>query len=158
MQRMAGIWIAVLAASASFADAPKPDFSGTWQLDPLRSRYNPTVPAPKSATLMLEHHGSNLRVDLTMAAGKDPEHYTFELVIDGAEVSQTTGGRPYSALAQWGDIDGTRLILTIKQDTPSGTVETSRIMRLGDKGKILTTVLTIKDSSGERKANEFYTK
>ncbi len=37
-------------------------------------------------------------------------------------------------------------------------METSRLMRLGDKGRILTTVLTIKDSSGKRKANEFYTK
>lgn len=62
-----------------------------------------------------------------------------------------------AALARRGDIHGTRLVLTIKQETPTGAMETSRLMLLGDKGRIQTTVLTITDSSGQRKANEFYT-
>ncbi len=158
MNRTIWMLIATVATSVILAAAPKPDFSGTWQLDTLRSRYNAKVPAPKSATLIIEHRGSNLRIDLTTLTAKGPQHYAFELAVDGAEVTKTTDGQPYTALARWGDIDGTRLVLTIKQETPTGAMETSRLMRLGDKGRILTTVLTIKDSSGKRKANEFYTK
>ncbi len=150
--------IAALSTSAIMAAATKPDFSGSWQLDPLRSRYDAKVPAPKSGSLIIEHSDPNVRIELTTMTAKGPEHYSFELTTDGTEVSKTIDGKPYTALAHWGDINGTRLVLTIKQETPSGTVETSRMMRLGDKGKILTTVLTIKDSSGQRKANEFYTK
>ena len=107
---------------------------------------------------MIEHRGSNLRIDLATVTATGPQNYSFELAMDGVEVPKPIDGKTYTALARWGDIDGTRLVLTIKQETPSGSMETSRVMRLGDKGRILTTVLTIKDSSGQRKANEFYTK
>ncbi len=160
MNRTIWMLIAIAATSVILAAAPKPkpDFSGTWQLDTLRSRYNAKVPAPKSATLIIEQRGSNLRIALKTVTVKGPQDYDFELAVDGVEVSKTTDGQPYTALARWGDIDGTRLVLTIKHETPTGAMETSRLMRLGDKGRILTTVLTIKDSSGKRKANEFYTK
>lgn len=158
MHRITWVLTATLAASAILAAAPKPDFSGAWHLDPLRSRFNAKVPAPKSGTLMIEHRGPNLRIDLTTVTAKGPQNCSFELTTDGAEVRKTIDGQPYTATARWGDLDGTRLVLTIKQETPSGTMETSRVMRLGDKGRILTTVLTIKDSSGPRNANEFYTK
>ena len=158
MYRITRILIATLAVAELLAAAPKPDFSGTWKLDPQRSRYNAKVPAPKSVTLAVEHRDPRLRIDMTTVTANGSQNYSFELTTDGTEVTKTIDGQPVTAQVRWGDIDGTRLVLTIKQSLPSGTMETSRTLRLGDKGKILTTVLIINDSGGQRKANEFYTK
>jgi hypothetical protein len=109
-------------------------------------------------TLVVEHRDPRLRIDMTTVTANGSQNYSFELTTDGTEVTKTIDGQPVTAQVRWGDIDGTRLVLTIKQSLPSGTMETSRTLRLGDKGKILTTVLIINDSGGQRKANEFYTK
>jgi hypothetical protein len=79
------------------------------------------------------------------------------LTIDGPEATDTVSGSTYTANAEWGDIDGTRLVLTIKQQSPNGDLVTTRVMKLGSQGKILTTVLTV-DSHGaaEQTAYEFF--
>src|SRR5674476_1248885 len=151
MYRITRILIATLAVAELLAAAPKPDFSGTCKLDTQRSRYNAKVPAPKSVTLVVEHRDPRLRIDMTTVTANGSQNYSFELTTDGTEVTKTIDGQPVTAQVRWGDIDGTRLVLTIKQSLPSGTMETSRTLRLGDKGKILTTVLIINDSGGQRK-------
>jgi hypothetical protein len=44
----------------------------------------------------------------------------------------------------------------VKRETPQGQVEIRRRVKLGDKGRILTTVATINTSSGEQKYYEFF--
>ncbi|MGB7436534.1 MAG: hypothetical protein WBW49_14065, partial [Candidatus Acidiferrum sp.] len=78
----------------------------------------------------------------------------FNLITDGSEAKQIGGA--CTASAAWGDIDGTRLVLTIKQQSASGTVVTSRLMKLDSEGKMLTTVLTVQNQTGTEKADEFY--
>jgi hypothetical protein len=148
----------VAAGAAAFAAGKKPDFSGTWKLDPLRSRFNKRLPAPASATLIIEHREPKLHIEIKTVAGGATQDHVFDLTTDGTEAKEAASGGACTASAHWGDISGTRLVLTIKQPTAGGTVTETRVMKLGSSRKMITTVLTVQDQSGKRKANEFYTR
>ena len=149
-----GICIFALLGGTVLAAGGKPDFSGTWKLDPLMSRFDQGVPAPKGRTLTIEHHEPKLHIEIKTETREGTQDQVFDLITDGSEAKQIGG--TCTASATWGDIDGTRLVLTIKQQSANGTVVTSRLMKLGSQGKMLTTVLTIRNPNGTEKADEFY--
>ncbi len=155
MKRTLGICILAAVGGAVLAAVAKPDFTGTWQLDP-RSRFSAQLPAPTSMALAIVHHEPKLHFEIKSETGGSARNQVFDLTTDGTEVTQTNAAETCTASARWGDINGTRLMLTTKQQSPSGTVVTSREMKLGKKGKILTTVLTVQNQSGTHKAYEFY--
>ena len=133
------------------------DFSGTWQLDPLISRFTKELPAPKSRTLTIEHHEPKLHIEIkTETKEGTQEDQVFDLTTDGTEAKQTNSVGSSTASVLWGDIDGTRLILTVAQESSGRKVVTRRVMKLGTQGKMLTTVLTVQNPSGTQKADEFY--
>ncbi len=151
--------ICILAAvgSVAFAESAKPDFSGTWQLDTRSSRFDKELPAPKSMTLTIEHHEPKLHVEIKSETNHSPQDLVFDLTVGGPEATETVSGSTYTASVEWGDIDGTRLVFTIKRHSPNGDSVTTRVMKLGSERKILTTVLTV-DSHGaaEQTAYEFF--
>lgn len=152
MKSALAICILAAVSGAVLAAAAKPNFSGTWQLDPEMSRFDKELPAPKSMRLTIDHHEPKLHVEIKSETKQGPQDLVFDLTTDGPEVKGSNSGGEYTASAEWGDIDGTRLVLTIKQ----GTVETSRIMKLGSQGKMLTTVLTVQSQGHEQSAYEFF--
>jgi hypothetical protein len=129
----------------------KPDFSGTWRLDPLRSR-SEQVTQPKEMVLKIEHHEPAIRIEILrdLTGGKSSE--VFNLKTDGNPVQIDAS----AANTRWDDWKQDRLIIEVERRTPIGLVKTVREIRLGDKGKTLTTILTARDGSGEKKAYEFY--
>lgn len=148
--------LAAASASVLVAGGP-PDFSGTWELDPLISRFNQKLPAPKSRTLVIAHHEPKLHIEIkTETKGGTREDQEFDLTTDGTEVKQNNSDGSTTGSVVWGDIDGTRLVLTITQQLSGGTVVTRRVMKLGGQGKMLTTVLTVQSPSGRQNADEFY--
>ncbi len=135
------------------AQTPKPDFSGTWQLDVQRTRFG-EIPPPKSLLIQIEHHDPQIRI-VTITTTDDGEtRETLVLTTDGQPHNYTLQDQPCSATARWDAWRGERLIAEVKR--PGSLL--SRRFSLGAKGKILTTVLTIKDNSGEKKAYEFFFK
>ena len=156
MKRPLAICILAAVSGVVLAASAKPDFSGTWQLDPRASRFNEELRAPKSMTLTIEHHEPKLHIELKSETKQGPQDLVFDLTADGPEAKETISGSTYAANVEWGDIDGTRLVLTIKQQSPNGTVVTSRVMKLGSQGKILTTVLTVESHGDEQTAYEFF--
>ncbi len=80
----------------------------------------------------------------------------FDLTTDGTEVKQNNSDGSTAGSVVWGDIDGTRLVLTITQQLSGVTVVTRRVMKLGGQGKMLTTVLTVQSPSGRQNSDEFY--
>lgn len=149
-----GICILVVAGGTVLAAGGKPDFSGNWKLDPLMSRFDRGIHAPKSRTLAIEHHEPKVHIEIKTETKEDNQDQVFDLTTDGREAKQIGGTA--TASASWGDIDGTRLVLTIKEQSANGTVVTSRWMKLGSQGKMLTTVLTIQNAKGKQEADEFF--
>jgi len=145
-------WLAaaVLAmAPLSWAEQ-KPDFSGTWKLDPLRSRTD-GIKEPKDLVLKIEHKGPAIHVSMTPGG-------EFELNTDGTAKELTWNGMPASATVTWDAWKGNHLVVQTRHQDSGAQIITTRQFSLGDKGKILTTVLTIQDGAGERKGYEFFTK
>ncbi len=53
---------------------------------------------------------------------------------------------------------GERLDIEMKCESTDGPVVTTRVLKLGSKGKVVTTVLTIRDKGGQKRGYEFFTK
>ncbi len=150
--------ICILAAIGGVAGAAgtKPDFSGTWQLDPLLSRFSKDFPAPKSRTMTIQQHDPKLHIEIKTEKSGGNRDQVFDLTIDGGEAKSSGSGDDSTASVTWGDIDGTRLVLTIKEQSSGSPVVITRVMKRGSKGKILTTVLDVETPTGKQEANEFY--
>ncbi|HEY2823748.1 MAG TPA: hypothetical protein VGJ06_22085 [Candidatus Acidoferrum sp.] len=156
MKRVLAICILAAVSGVAFAASAKPDFSGTWQLDPRASRFDKELPAPRSMTLTIEQHEPKLHIEMKSETKHGPQDLVFDLTADGPAATETISGITYAATAEWGDIDGTRLVLTVKQQSPNGPLVTTRVMKLGSQGKILTTVLTVDSHGAEQTAYEFF--
>ena len=147
------VLLAVLAfVSTGMRAEDKPNLSGTWKFDPARSRFD-AIPAPKSATMKIDHHEPKIHIDLDMVLKKNQQNEILDLLTDGSEQKVTLDGHQATATAYWED--DKHLVIELKRD--AGQVETRR-MQIGDKGKMLTTVLTVKDDGGQKSAFGFYTK
>lgn len=142
---MAKRYLILFAALSALmgAQAP-PDFSGTWKLDTLRSRFAKDAQAPKSQVLHIDQHGSTVDVKVTTVTHTGETTEAFQL-----------NGPPAGPTAMW---DGDHLVLQSHQDTPAGPLVVTRRLKRGDKDKMMTAVTTVKDKSGENTTYEFYTK
>ncbi len=134
----------------------RPDFTGTWKLDELRSRAD-KLPV-KVVELKIEQHEPAIRITLIKDAHKGGASEVLALVTDGTEHPQDIDGQPATVTAHWDQFTGDHLVLELRQKSGGQDVVTTRRLKLGDKGKILTTVCTIQKDSAETKAYEFFVK
>jgi hypothetical protein len=135
----------------------KPDFSGTWSLDLQMTRFNGVEP-PKALVLTIDHREPQISITSETETKAGMKTDSFQLATDGTPGDCRVSGQPAVTSARWDQWTGERLVWTVTRDTAQGPVEISRLARLGDKGKILTTVVTVKTSAGEQKYYEFYVK
>lgn len=141
--------IGLLAVFALAQD--KLDFTGTWKLDPLRSRLD-SIKASKNLVLKIEHADPKLAITTIGDDGST----TVQLTTDGSAPPGAAANG--NASARWDSYEGTRLIWEVERQTPEGPVSITRRAKLVDKGRIMTTVVTIKDKNGERTGYEFFVK
>lgn len=158
---MKRIWFlscaAALLASAAVAQE-KPDFTGTWTLDTLRSRLDKGRDV-KALTMKIEQNEPNIKLQTTRVPKKgEAVQYTLDLNTDGTEVQETIDGQPCTASATWGPYKGERLIVKTKCTGPNGEMTRVREMKVGSERKMMTTVLTATDRTGAHQSYEFYTK
>ncbi len=142
----------LLIALGSAWAAANPDFSGTWKLDPERSRAE-SATEPKNLVLEIEQQGP--KITLTYIDHKGEKGDTMTLATDGTAQNVTIDGEPATATARW---DDQHLVIEWTRNTPQGQVRETRRMKLGDTGKMMTGIYTVKDKEGERTAYGFYVK
>jgi hypothetical protein len=125
-----GLIAAAILAVASVAFAQKPDFSGTWTLDPAASGMAgaPGGGAPGGGGALGQ--GATVKqtadaITITRTMGDQTITTTYKL--DGTESKNTmTTGRgtfESTATAKW---EGNTLVVTTKQDMGNGPVETTQ--------------------------------
>jgi len=117
--------------------------SGTWKMDPAKSKYSPG-PAQKSVTLKIEADENNYKVDSegVDGAGK-PTHIQFEAKFDGKDYPGT--GLPAGDHVSVKRINANTVQVTMKKgDKPVMTV-TSVVSK---DGKTRTSTFRGKDAEG----------
>lgn len=145
------VYALILFAPTLLWAQDKPNYSGTWKLDPLRSR-SEAAKQPKEMFLKILHTEPSLKIEILRDTDKTE---VLELKTDGSPVQK----EETTASAGWDQWKPDLLVLSIERRTSAGPVSMVREIRMGDKGKVLTTILTSKEGSGgEKKSYEFYVK
>src|SRR5574338_110715 len=117
-------WLALAAMLAMTAwGQSKPDFSGTWKLDPLRSRFD-KVQAPKESTMKIEQQGDQIHATINTKSKDNDITETFTSAAPAASSQTATApaAQPGAGTIAW---DGNHLVLQITRTTPEGSVTES---------------------------------
>jgi hypothetical protein len=129
-----GFAAAVLVLAGSMLGAEKPNFSGTWVVNPERSRLADWAKFD-STTITIEHKEPALRFHrLSIKSGKTDES-AYALTTDGVEKVEKTGGRTSTSRLTW---DGNSLVLQDVIVLANGRQATNTVRyTLKDAGKTL---------------------
>jgi len=147
--RRAAFCTAVLALAVTalaFAQA-KPDFSGTWTLDPAKSVMGGGPGGPPGG----RGPGGPMTVkqtatELARETSRGERTMTMTYKLDGTESTNAMGPMTSKSTASW---NGDQLVIKTVRETPNGTMETTETWSLGSGGKELTVVTA--SPRGERK-------
>jgi hypothetical protein len=153
--------LALAITTLAFAQG-KPDFSGTWTLDPAKSDLGQMRPAGKQApmrtvTLVIKQTGDTLTIQRSM--GKNQEVASYKL--DGSEsINKLPSGNEARTIMKW---SGATLVAktTAKINSPEGggmDTEMTDVRSLSSDGKVMTLSVTRKTPRGEVKQTLIYNK
>ena len=78
---------------------PKPDFSGTWTFNRLKSSLH--IPAPDGTFFVVDHREPSFRLSRTHIVGDQRDTFSIELTTDGREVASERDGLQVPARASW---------------------------------------------------------
>ena len=128
--------LALAVTALAFAQG-KPDFSGTWTLDPAKSQMGGGG-APggggrgPAGPITITQTATELTRQVT---GREGQPITLTYKLDGTESTNTMGPTTARSKASW---DGNKLVLKTVRETPNGTVEATDTWSLSADGKELT--------------------
>jgi hypothetical protein len=132
-----GIVSAAVLAVAAVAFAQKPDFSGTWTLDPAASQLGAGAAAGATGTgggrgmgmptgpITIKQTADTLTIERTIGENKVVTIYK----LDGTESVNTMAGRQGGTMTQkstskW---DGAKLVTTITSEGPNGPITRTEV-------------------------------
>lgn len=134
MLRAAPAVALLVALSVSAGAAPKPDFSGRWKMDPLRSRFG-RMTKPESMTLRIEHHDPQLEQTTVMATGGAEEVSRMLFHTEGLETSNTFQGMKVRSTARW---EAQTLVLESRPPSGGKDIVFRNRLRISADGTVLT--------------------
>jgi hypothetical protein len=142
--------LALAVTAIAFAQA-RPDFSGTWTLDPARSVMGggpggrgpggPGGPGPAGPMTVRQ-----TATELVREISRGERTMTMAYKLDGSESTNAMGPMTSKSTASW---NGEQLVIKTVRDTPNGTMETTETWSLGAGGNELMIVTAT--PRGERK-------
>ncbi len=117
--------------------------SGTWKMDPAKSKYSPG-PAAKSLTLKVESDAKGVKIDSEGIDGEgNPTHVQYDAKLDGQDYPVT--GLPYGDMVVVKRIDANTIQTTIKKGDKVVMTVTSKVSA---DGKTRTSTFIGKDAQG----------
>ena len=100
-----------LTAAAALVQAQqKPDFSGTWKLNVVKSDYG-VIPGPSSRTDVIMQKEPGVTVHVTAEGDQGKMDYTVNYATDGKEVTNKVGDFESKSTAKW---EGNNLVVNSK--------------------------------------------
>lgn len=134
---------AVLFSSLALAE---PNFTGTWKIDPERSRYG-DLPLPDKLVSKIEHKGSALRVSTEQSGGMAPGKAEYRYDTSGKESVNKIRSNELRTVLRW---EGETLHFSHRLEF-QGTekVEMRDEWRVSADGAELTQVRRVKTPGGE---------
>ena len=133
----------VFGVAGSATGQDRPDFSGTWKMDPDRSESAHQAVPIGPVTLIIKQTGAEVTIETRRAEGQKSgtrrEMLTYKL--DGSE-STTSGpeGAAIKCRAHW---EGTKLVTQTTRNIQAATVTTHYVHSLDPSGKELTVEKTL---------------
>jgi hypothetical protein len=145
----------VIAAVANIAiAADKPDFSGTWKMDPDKSVFGP-VPPTTSMTLEIDHKDPAISLHQTSTGPEGDRNVTAKYSTDGKETVNDFMGTEIKSKTHW---DGRTLVIDSSLDAGGAEVKLTGKWTLSDGGKTFTYALNISSPQGDLDITYFFVK
>lgn len=101
---------------------PKPDFTGTWRFNHVKSALQ--IQAPDASVFIVEHREPAFRISRTHIAGEQRDTFSLDLTTDGKETVVERGNVRLHARAWW---DGDTLVFDTRFVT--GGEDASNVVR-----------------------------
>jgi hypothetical protein len=140
-----GIFTATLlvALALSVTPAAADQHSGTWKMNPAKSKYSPG-PAAKNLTLKVDSDEKSVKIDSEgIDAEGNPTHVEYDAKFDGKDYPVT--GLPYGDTVSVKRIDANTIQATIKKGDQAVMTVTSKV---STDGKTRTSTFKGKDAQG----------
>jgi hypothetical protein len=133
----------LVALALSVTPAVADQHSGSWKMDPAKSKYSPG-PAAKSLTLKVESDEKGVKIDSEGVDGEgNPTHVQYDAKFDGKDYPAT--GLPYGDTVSVKRIDANTIQATIKK---GGQVVMTVTSKVSADGKTRTSTFKGKDAQG----------
>jgi hypothetical protein len=133
----------LVALAVNVAAAAADQHSGTWKMNPAKSKYSPG-PAAKSVNLKIESDENGIKIDAEGTDGDgNPTHVQYDVKFDGKDYPVT--GLPYAETVSVKRIDTNTIQSTL---TKAGQVVMTVTSTVSNYGKMRTSTFKGKDAQG----------
>jgi hypothetical protein len=137
------LMLVLVALVLSVTPAAADQHSGTWKMNPAKSKYSPG-PAAKSVNLKIESDEKGIKIDAEGVGGDgNPTHVEYDAKFDGKDYPAT--GLPYGDTVSVKRIDANTIQATIKKGGQAVMTITSKVSA---DGKTRTSTFKGKDEQG----------
>ena len=143
MKQLCGLLaITLILAAATPGAQQKPNFSGSWKMNQVKSDFGP-APAPDTFTRKIVHAEPSITIDEEQATPLGLQQTQRKMTTDGKESTFDVGGADVKATARW---EGSTLLVVTKVDVAS--LSYNDRMSLSADGKTLTSVVRVDTPQG----------
>jgi hypothetical protein len=142
---MFAVCTAALGMAMIMHSADKPNFSGTWKLNPAKSNYGP-VPVPDKMERKIVHNDPTLKMTTTQSGPQGEITTDITYKTDGSESTNQIRGAEVKSIAKW---DGDALTVSSKREIQGNEMQFNERWTLGEGGKVLTVVNKISGAQGD---------
>ena len=143
MKQLCGLLaITLTLAAASTGAQQKPNFSGSWKMNQVKSDFGP-APAPDTFTRKIVHAEPSISIDEVQGTPLGEQATSRKMTTDGKEGTFEVSGAQVKATAKWDDN-----ALVVVSSVPQIGITYNDRMTLSPDGKVLTSTVNLNTPDG----------